>query len=162
MTDTIEIPDRPLGRLEAHHFAAAQSDTHLGYTPDYIKLLTEFAFWNEMSLSWRGFDLAALAVHAVDGEIDEHHSRGFEHVCCFRRGRRPVALLVEPYEPEVHIERLRALADELGLVLHTPPNMYASFHFPGWTGCLLFTRPDFGEVVWLEEQHEFTVHGEVR
>lgn len=150
-------PNRPLMRLERHHFAASARN-RAPYTRELEKLVSEFAWWNEMATAKQGFDLTALASPSVPPS-DIAPANGFDHVWCFRRHRRPVAMLTEPYEPETHLDGIRARAESLGLLVHTPPNLYASFAFPGWTGCILITRPDFGRVLWLEDQLEFHGHG---
>lgn len=155
------IPTRPLTRLEAHHFAAAAPD-RWPYTREKHKLVSEFAQSNEMQTTTKGFDLTTLAAPpwtCPTFKASVIPVSGFDHVRCFRRYRQPVAILTEPYEPEEHLEGIRDHVEALGLLVHTPPNLYASFHFPGWTGCILITRPDFGQVLWLDDQLDFETHG---
>ncbi|KQU95202.1 hypothetical protein [Devosia sp. Root105] len=156
------IPKRPLTRLEAHHFAAA-APNRWPYTREKHRLLSEFARTNEMQTTTRGFDLSTLAAppgpRPRSSKAGVPPVSGFDHVQYFRRYRLPVAILTEPYEPEEHLEDIREHAETLGLLVHTPPNLYASFHFPGWTGCILITRPDFGRVLWLDDQLDFETQG---
>lgn len=78
--------------------------------------------------------------------------------CChpshFRRNRRATLVVTESYRPS-EVEELEIYAADKGLALHFPPNKFASFWFPGSTIFIAITRPDFGEVRWLQEQIEF-------
>ena len=49
-------------------------------------------------------------------------------------------------------KQLLALCEDLGLMLHVPPNPKASFWYPGRANFWVVTGPDFGEVRWLDEQ----------
>jgi hypothetical protein len=76
----------------------------------------------------------------------------FDHCLFFRnpqRPYRPVAIVSEPYTVVPELERPRA--EELGLVLHVPPKLTASWHYPGLTRFFCFTRPGT-HVRFLEEQ----------
>jgi len=157
--DDISPPSRTLSRLEAHHYAAV-AKSRGPWEREYDSLITEFAWWNEMKRTESGFSFVTLATGTAPKRADDSHSMpGMDHVQYFRRGRRPVAILTEPYDPEHYAAGLRDHVEGLGLIIHSPPNLYASLHFPGWTGSFLVTRPDFGRVLWLEDQLMFETQG---
>jgi hypothetical protein len=72
--------------------------------------------------------------------------------------RRNVAAVGQPYvspvgrrHPHDWLVKLKASYAAQGLCCHTPPNAFASIHFPGWTAFLVITKPDV-TVQWLPEQ----------
>lgn len=157
------MPNRPLSRLERKHFHRLNNADDRG---EHDNLAKELGHLNGMEVTECDFPLSKLLPPPATksgrrpawGEYGKWP--GFDHVVFFRRGRKRVAALSQPYDaPDV--ERLRAYAAEKGLLLHTPPNPFASFWYPGWTYCLLITGPDFGEVQWLSDQLNFTAHGPV-
>jgi hypothetical protein len=69
--------------------------------------------------------------------------------------RRNVALVVQPYIAE-HctgdwLSKLKANYAARGLCCHAPPQVCASFWYPGWTAFLVITKPG-AMVQWLPEQ----------
>jgi len=72
--------------------------------------------------------------------------------------RRNIALAGQPYvtpavrqQPHDWLARLKASYAAQGLRCHTPPNAFASIHFPGWTAFIVVTKPET-QVQWLPEQ----------
>jgi hypothetical protein len=83
-----------------------------------------------------------------------YHSRDhvlLDHAIWFRQGRRYVAAVGQPYLSAVDIADERARLAARGLVLHVPPDPFASFHYPGWTLFIVITLPG-AAVRWLPEQ----------
>ena len=67
----------------------------------------------------------------------------FDHPLFFRERARPyraVAIVGQPYNTS--IDEARAAAAEIGLALHVPSNINASWWYPGWTRFFCFTRPE--------------------
>jgi hypothetical protein len=65
------------------------------------------------------------------------------------RGGEIMAVICQPYDN--NITAAKKAAEHYGLAVHVPPNPFASFHFPGWTQFIVFTKPGL-EVRWLAEQ----------
>ena len=81
----------------------------------------------------------------------------FDHALFFRESARPyraAAIVGQPYDTSAGTAR--AAAAEIGLVLHVPSNVNASWHYPGWTRFFVFTRPAVARVQFLPEQMEGT------
>jgi hypothetical protein len=79
----------------------------------------------------------------------------FDHALFFREAVRPyraAAIVGQPYDTSA--DTARAAAVEIGLVLHVPTNVNASWHYPGWTRFFVFTRPAVARVQFLPEQLE--------
>jgi hypothetical protein len=79
----------------------------------------------------------------------------FDHAVFFREIARPyctAAIVGQPYDTSADIAR--AVAVEIGLVLHVPTNVNVSWHYPGWTRFFCFTRPAVARVQFLPEQLE--------
>jgi hypothetical protein len=67
----------------------------------------------------------------------------FDHAVYFREmlsPYRPVAIVGQPYDTSE--AKAHAMATEIGLVLHVPPNLTASWWYPGDTRFFVFTRPN--------------------
>jgi hypothetical protein len=82
--------------------------------------------------------------------FETHHL--FDHGLYFRcpnRPYRPVAIVGEPYDTSPGAASRGAA--RLGLELHIPHNLTASWHYPGWTRFFCFTRPGTA-VRFLPEQ----------
>lgn len=127
----------------------------------YDAILNGFAALNALQVSRSGFTLRSL----VDGVAHRlntwsaHNDReagghwpGADHLSYFKRDRAPVAIITEPYLPRSDFGKLEELVDRLGLIIQSPPNPKASFHFPGATSLFMITKPDFGLVTWLPPQ----------
>ena len=81
----------------------------------------------------------------------------FDHALFFREIARPyrsAAIVGQPYDTSA--DTARAAAVEIGLVLHVPTNVNASWHYPGWRRFFVFTRPEIERVCFLPEQMEKT------
>jgi hypothetical protein len=77
----------------------------------------------------------------------------FDHPEFFRANQRPrhaVAIVGQPYS-HVEVETAHQLAGELGLELHVPPKVNASWHYPNQTHFFCITRPGTA-VQFLPEQ----------
>jgi hypothetical protein len=84
-----------------------------------------------------------------------------DHALFFREPARPyraAAIVGQPYDTSA--DTARAAAGEIGLVLHVPTNVNASWHYPGWTRFFCFTRPAVASVQFLPEQLEGSVAAE--
>jgi len=68
------------------------------------------------------------------------------------RPYRTAAIVGQPLFTD--IAEARAIAAEIGLVCHVPPNSTASWNCPGWTRFFCFTRPAVARVQFLPEQLE--------
>ena len=91
--------------------------------------------------------------HSARPWWQDHHL--FDHVRYFRRGRQAAAILTQPYS--VIEEGLGDWLASHRLRMWTPPNPWASFHYPGNTLCLVLTSLAVDEVRWLPEQLAFDV-----
>jgi hypothetical protein len=83
---------------------------------------------------WRGFHYEGADTISPHWALD--------HAVHFRELAPPyrsAAIVGQPYATPV--ESVQRLAAELGLVLHVPPNLSASWWNPGWTFFFVFTRP---------------------
>jgi hypothetical protein len=127
----------------------------------WLGLLDEFAHDNRMMRSGE-FSLDALARNMMHGGRwgEPYQWPGCDHPTYFKRDRRAVAVVAEPYNIG-EVRALEAYARQQGLVLHAPPNIKASLWYPGFTYFVVITRPDFGKVRWLTDQLAFTVGGSV-
>jgi hypothetical protein len=74
-----------------------------------------------------------------------------DHDIWFRRDRRYVAAVGQPFLSAIDIAEERARLKARSLVLHVPPDPLASFHYPGWTLFTVITRPGVA-VRFLPEQ----------
>jgi hypothetical protein len=77
----------------------------------------------------------------------------FDHPEFFRENQRPhraVAIVGQPYS-HVEVETARDRARELGLDLHVPGKINASWHYPNYTRFFCITRPGTA-VQFLPEQ----------
>ena len=105
---------------------------------------TKYGF-NCLDLLGRGAMSESLRARgARDCELLDHH-------IWFRRGRRYVAVVGQPYLADVDVGAGRANLRARNFVLHIPPDPLASFHYPGWTLFLVATPPGV-EVRFLPEQ----------
>ena len=106
--------------------------------------MTAFAKLN----GWRpsevaSYGLSLLGRDRVSGRIraDNHDFPLLDHCIWFREGRRYAAVVGQPYLSAVDIAGERARLLDRGLVLHLPPDPFASFHYPGWTLFAVVTKP---------------------
>jgi hypothetical protein len=77
----------------------------------------------------------------------------FDHPVYFRELQRPyraAAVIGQPYGTS--LETARELAAELGLIVHAPPNLTASWWYPGHARLFVVTRPDVSSVQFLPDQ----------
>ena len=108
--------------------------------------------WQATGYSFYGLDL--LGRSAMSDSLRRLGGRDcslLDHDIWFRRGRRYVAAVGQPYLSDVDIAAARADLKARDLILHVPPDPLASFHFPGWTLFVVVTQPG-AEVRWLPEQ----------
>ena len=88
-------------------------------------------------------------------EDDRDLRRYFDHRLCFRQSAHPyvvTAIVSQPYQECIDtLANVAAAAQAIGLTLHTPQNLLASFHYPGRCAFLVFTRPET-TVRFLPEQ----------
>lgn len=118
---------------------------------------TSFAQLNGWKYSKASFAPRVLARGSTQHKRNERWDAGwrhelFDHPVYFRETRapyRPVALVGQPYATEV--AKARVLAMEIGLELHVPPILTASWWFPRFTRFFCFTRPGTG-VAFLPDQ----------
>jgi hypothetical protein len=108
--------------------------------------------WQETEQHLYSLDL--LGRSAMSSSLRRRNSYDFpllDHDAWFRRDRRYVAVVGQPYLSAVDLAAQRARLTERGFVLHVPPDPFASFNYPGWCLFLVITIP--GVVVnWLPEQ----------
>jgi hypothetical protein len=76
----------------------------------------------------------------------------FDHPLYFKRGRIAACLVLQPYPP-FDRDRCSKLVERLGLMLHMPPNEFASIHYPGATYFVALTAAG-ATVRWLPFQCE--------
>ena len=67
---------------------------------------------------------------------------------------RAAAIVGQPCDTNTAIADARAIAAKIGLTLHVPPNLTASWWYPGSTRFFVFTRPEIDRVHFLPEQME--------
>ena len=122
----------------------------------------EFAALNGWRHSERVFSIKTLArggARAVPGEdpylLDPHDL--LDHGVYFReipQPYRPIAIVGQPYDTAISVDKATELAHSRGLDLHAPPNPTASWWYPGWTQFFCLTR--LGVVVrFLPDQLTF-------
>jgi hypothetical protein len=58
------------------------------------------------------------------------------------RPYRPTAIAAHLYANDEIVGRAREWASEHRLLLHEPPNLHASWYYPGGTRLVVYTRPD--------------------
>jgi hypothetical protein len=108
--------------------------------------------WQETKQHFYSLDLLGRA--AMSDSLRRRHSYDFpllDHDAWFRRDRCYVAVAGQPYLSAVDLAAERARLTERGLVLHVPPDPFASFNYPGWCLFLVITIPGVA-VRWLPEQ----------
>jgi hypothetical protein len=112
----------------------------------------DFAKLNGWKHSQTDFAPGMLVRGSTQRKRSEYGSEGcwlhelFDHPVYFRKTRspyRPVAIIGQPYNTD--IASAREIATQIGLTLHVPPNLTASWWFPGWARFFCCTRP--GQVV---------------
>jgi hypothetical protein len=123
---------------------------------------TEFAALNGWRPSRSRFGVKALLRGGVhDGyygtRLDDPVLRLsldlFDHAIFFREIVRPyrtAAIVGQPYDTKP--DEARAIAAKIGLVLHVPPKVTASWWKPGATRFFCFTRREIASVQFLPEQ----------
>jgi hypothetical protein len=106
--------------------------------------ITTFAKLN----GWRPSEVASYGLSLLGHDrmsgrtrADNHDFPLLDHCIWFREGRRYVAAVGQPYRSAVDIVEARARLANRGLVLHIPPDPFASFHYPGWTLFVVVTKP---------------------
>jgi hypothetical protein len=100
------------------------------------------------------YSLGLLGRSAMSDSLRRRGGDSFpllDHCLWFRRERRYVAAVGQPYLSGVDIAAARANLKARNLVLHLPPDPLASFHYPGWTLFVVVTKPGV-EVRFLPEQ----------
>lgn len=124
----------------------------------WTDLLADFAGLNQIKPSAE-FTLDALKRNLRSGGSwgKTYQWPGCDHPSFYKRNQRAALTMAEPYNLW-EVEVLRAYAVEKGLILHSPPNEFASFWYPGFTRCIAITREDFGPVKWLPEQIDFDAY----
>jgi hypothetical protein len=108
--------------------------------------------WRPTKCSFYSLDL--LGRSAMSDSLRRRGGDSFpllDHCLWFRRERRYVAAVGQPYLSGVDIAAARANLKARNLVLHLPPDPLASFHYPGWTLFVVVTKPGV-EVRFLPEQ----------
>ena len=117
-------------------------------------LWTRWCALNRVTMRESKFGLTHLVAAKAPGSRDdvwpELARPAFDHVRWFWGEIRPAMIVSEPYDADA-LPALRSQAESFGLVLHHPPNPFASFHYPGWTVFAALARPG-REVAWLDEQ----------
>lgn len=160
--------------LGADASSAAKRTAVADDTAEYYRLHKEWAALNGLKESGVAFGprkLAGLPVgHYPRVSDDTWGYPGCDHGTFYKKRRRPAAIVIEPYDGEgdnvflgedgerESVDPFGATRDylrPLGLVLHTPPNPYASFWYPGLARLAVVTREEFGPVFWLPEQLEY-------
>jgi hypothetical protein len=111
---------------------------------------TEFAKLNGWKYSKADFSPLLLARGGTQHNRNEHpwdagqwHDL-FDRAVYFREPippYRPIAIVGQPYPNGLDEAAAQRLAAKLGLRLHTPPNLMASWWYPGSTRFFCFTRP---------------------
>jgi hypothetical protein len=118
------------------------------------ELRKEWAALNDCQLRRQGFGLAHLAQAKYPDWRDPSWCTetwpGLDHPQWFWSAHRPAMMTVEPYDDD-ELPALRRHVRAYGLELHTPPNVTASFHYPGRTVFAAIARAG-REVRWLAEQ----------
>jgi hypothetical protein len=107
----------------------------------------DFAKLNGWKYSEADFAPAMLVRGSTQRKRNEYGIEGwmhelFDHPVYFRETRspyRPVAIVAQPYNTD--IASARVIATRIGLDLHAPPNLTASWWFPGSTRFFCCTRP---------------------
>lgn len=102
-----------------------------------------FAAARGWTLARRRFTLAELAGGRRVNTYDRYLWRaGIDHDLHFRIGRRPVAILAQPYPGDPDMARLResVARGDVPLRLETPPE--PSWWYRGWTEMVLIRRAD--------------------
>lgn len=123
--------------------------------PRHRGLLREFAEDNDLRESGE-FTLDALSrgLHSGGAWGERYRWPGCDHDHYFRRDRRAMAVVTQPYVTR-DVDALRVYAAEKGLVMHMPPSPLASFWYPGATYFIVLTAPSFGRVRWIPAQLNF-------
>lgn len=120
-------------------------------------LLGEWGDLNDLRVGKASFGPRMLSGQRVHSREETYHDEsdfpGCDHSTRFVHQGAPAAIVTEPYDDPRDV--LESFVRPLGLVVHQPPNPYASFWYPGQTMFLVITKPSFGEVKWLPEQLEF-------
>lgn len=122
---------------------------------EWLRGLERWAEINGFRRSDAEFGLGAL-VHG--DKSSAKWGQPFQYPACrhptyYRRGRRPVAIVVEPYD-DGDVALLRALAGERGFAFHVPPNPQASLWCAPSTHFVVLTEMGFGPLRWLPFQRE--------
>jgi hypothetical protein len=151
-----------LDAIHAHHRARAAA-------PDeFARQRATNQFWREQNQRQRalavafgelnGWRLTTREFHSCDlGTCRRNWQGCAEHALYYRDvTRRNVALVTQPYitptaENGDWLGKLKASYAARGLCCHAPPQVCASFWFPGATAFLVITKPD-AMVQWLPEQ----------
>jgi hypothetical protein len=121
----------------------------------YQAVVAAFAALNGWQATKCGFNcLDLLGRGAMSDSLRARAARDWkllDHHIWFRRGRRYVAVVGQPYLSDVDVAAARANLRTRNFVLHVPPDPLASFHYPGWTLFLVAALPGV-EVRFLLEQ----------
>jgi hypothetical protein len=109
--------------------------------------------WREIHYPARGFNPGDIGKRAR-GTCPEifRDSDALDHRLYFKREGRYAAIVSQTYDYTKDAEgKLAEIADEHGLVVHSPPHPYANFYFPEMCRIFVFTLPDH-KIRWLPEQ----------
>jgi hypothetical protein len=141
MAEGARARDNPRARLaaRARESAARRAATALFAELNGWRVFKEF-----------GHDLNLLG-RVASSRRDNRERQLLDHCVWFRGQRRYVAVVGQPYLSAVDLAEERASLARRGLVMHVPPDPFASFHYPGWTLFLIVTLPGVA-VRWLPEQ----------
>jgi len=145
---------------EIHAMHARASESKVGREKTSVALAkaavlrAEWAALNGVNVRRQGFSLTHLARAQYPDWRDPSWRcqtwPGLDHPHWFWAAHRPAMMTVEPYHADT-LGALRSYAAGFGLAVHTPPNPFASFHYPGRTILAALTRP--GRAVrWLADQ----------
>ena len=117
----------------------------------------QFGELNGWQATYRGFRADTLARGGCHDSCNwgdpPQPNALFDHPVYFREIARPyrsAAIVGQPYATD--LETAQRLAAELGLVVHAPTFLTASWWAPGRTRLFCVTRPDVTQVQFLDDQ----------
>ncbi len=107
------------------------SDKQIARDEGWFALLDDFGTLNGWNRS-KNFTLEALSRGLMHGGKwgAEFNFPGCDHATYFKRGRMPVAVVVEPYNRS-EVDELVQWVTGRRLVAYVPPNPHASLYYPG-------------------------------
>lgn len=134
-------------------------------TNEAIKAFSKGNGWAER----KSFHPTAIGKRNSWYYFDEWGLGFFDHTIFFKKDGQCFAIVAQPYSaPEPPDQKFkdylnglkvrsgqwsieREVKDKVELDIYMPPDLYASFHYPGFT-CLFVVAPAGVEVKWLDEQ----------